>query len=245
MRKTAFLFPGQGVSGLYSQMEIFTISSSAYFARRLNCPEPSMVAGLSLGEFGALVAAQVLSHETAMGLIQKRQVLMKEACQKFPGSMLVILKADVKTVEEICRQVLEGIIVIANYNSPKQFVVSGETVALDKAAELAKEQGILTKQLNVEGGYHSPLMAEANRQFWEFIEGADFRPPQIPFYSGVTGDKIGDVKSLKAAMKCQMTSPVLFEAVIRSMLRDGLSDFIEIEPSGVLTKLVKQIIATH
>lgn len=241
MGRTAFLFPGQGVKGGFdSQIDIFLISCGAYDFRIQNGEKPDMVAGHSFGEFGALVAAGVLDFQTAESLIVKRQVLMNKACRDHRGWMVAIM-GPLEPLKTICGK-FYGDVWFACYNSPTQHVISGKIPALQRVlSELGKAGRYRAKTLNVSGAFHSPLMAEANKRFCQYFEEIEFASPQIAYYSTATGDRIDNSGEIKAALMQQMIRPVFFEEAVRSMMRDGATDLVEMEPAGVLTRLIEQI----
>jgi [acyl-carrier-protein] S-malonyltransferase len=241
----AILFPGQG-KGNASQVEIFELSLTSYYSRIESgrYPATSMVAGLSLGEFAALVAAGVLYHETGRNLVQIRQSLMEEAVKENPGMMIAILGLRKGKIEKICSSVRGrkiGLVVVANYNAKLQQVISGEIQAVEQAAAIAREQGAKAVRLKVSGAFHSPLMESANEKFAEHLEAAEFRPVMIPFYSGVDHQRINDSERIRHTLTRQMTSPVDWQRTIEQMILDGATGFFEMEPAGVLTPLVDQI----
>lgn len=242
MGKLALLFPGQGVRGsVHTQMDIFTMSMVSYRTTIKSGRQPDMVTGLSLGEFAAMVAAGILDSHGAEFLVLKRQVLMDKACERTRGWMVAITGPR-EPLETIVAR-MNDVVVIAGYNSPRQHIISGRVQAIQVLLSTlrAEATGYHATTLNVSGAFHSLLMAEANAEFGPHIADANFRSPKVPFYSSVTGDRLTDPAAIRAAIRCQMTCPVHWEHAVRAMLRDGMTDYVEMEPAGVLSRLVEQI----
>lgn len=236
----ACLFSGQGREVDQPQIDIFQ-TSIASFREKLDMGEScDMVAGLSLGEFGALCAAEILSEEVCLGLLAKRQILMDKACRKHPGSMAAILGMDSIQLESICQEV--GDVVIANFNSPGQLVVSGTVDAVMGVIAQAKERNARAIKLRVAGAFHSPLMDEAATEFVSILERITFATPSILFYSSVSGERVGEARAIKRLLCRQMNSPVLFERTVRSMQQDAATDFVEVGSAGIIAKLISDIV---
>jgi len=226
----------------YTQPLMLFSSILAYEAFKTIGVEPSAVLGFSLGEYTALYAAEILSFETMMRLIQVRARLMKEATIKHPGKMAAILGLDKTIVEDICKEASSvGLVVPANYNSPVQVVISGETAAVQKAIELAKSKGAKRAiELNVSGAFHSPLMASAGQGLETYLKTLSFHQPKLPIYMNTTAKPL-IISNLQAEMIKQIQSPVYFEQSIHEMVKDGFTHFIEIGPGTVLSGLIKKI----
>jgi len=208
---------------------------------------PDAVAGHSLGEFSALVAARVIDFETALDLVDLRGNLMQEAGDVHPGGMAAIIGMDDDTVDSICRKATEEIqkpVVAANYNCPGQLVISGDVDAVKKAVEIAKEEGCrLAKILPVSGAFHSPLMKPALEGLQKQLEEISFRDPEFPLYSNATAEPAKDASEVKANLIAQLTSPVKWTQTLQNMEKNGISDFVEIGPGKVLQGLVKRTIS--
>jgi len=208
---------------------------------------PDAVAGHSLGEFSALVAARVIDFETALDLVDLRGNLMQEAGDVHPGGMAAIIGMDDDTVDSICRKATEEIqkpVVAANYNCPGQLVISGDVDAVKKAVDLAKEEGCrLAKILPVSGAFHSPLMKPALEGLQKQLEEITFRDPEFPLYSNATAEPTQDAAEVKANLIAQLTSPVKWTQTLQNMEKNGISDFVEIGPGKVLQGLVKRTIS--
>lgn len=204
--------------------------------------KPDMVAGHSLGEFSALVAAGALDFEEGLRLVSVRARAMQKACETNPGTMAAVLMLPAEKIEEICSS-CKGIVVAANYNCEGQIVISGEKEAVDEACAKMKEAGAKRAlPLRVGGAFHSPLMEPARAELAEGIEKAVFRTPSCPVYQNVTAEPSTDPGVMKANLLAQLTSPVLWTQSIRNMASDGASHFIEIGPGKVLQGLISKIL---
>lgn len=204
--------------------------------------KPDMVAGHSLGEFSALVAAGALDFEEGLRLVSIRARAMQKACETNPGTMAAVLMLSAEKIEEICSS-CKGTVVAANYNCDGQIVISGEKDAIDEACAKMKEAGAKRAlPLRVGGAFHSPLMEPARAELAEGIEKAIFRTPSCPVYQNVTAEPSTDPGVMKANLLAQLTSPVLWTQSIRNMASDGASHFIEIGPGKVLQGLISKIL---
>ena len=203
--------------------------------------EPDMVAGHSLGEFSALVAAGAIDFEDGLRLVSIRANAMQKACELVPGTMAAVLALDSDKIEDICAQV-DGVVVAANYNCDGQVVISGSCEAVDKACVLLKEAGARRAlALPVGGAFHSPLMQPAAAELAEGIEKTEFRQPRCPVYQNVTALPTTDPERIKANLLAQLTSPVRWTQTVKNMLADGADHFIESGPGKVLQGLVGKI----
>lgn len=213
---------------------------SVVLARCLPEFRPDMVAGHSLGEFSALVAAGALDFEEGLRLVSIRAQAMQKACEAVPGSMAAVLAMPTETVEEICAS-CEGIVVAANYNCEGQIVISGEVSAVNDACTRLKEAGARRAlQLPVGGAFHSPLMEPARAELAEGIEKATFHTPVCPIYQNVTARPTTDAQEIKANLLTQLTSPVRWTQSVMNMIADGADKFIELGPGKVLQGLVSK-----
>ncbi|MFW5726169.1 MAG: ACP S-malonyltransferase, partial [Bacteroidota bacterium] len=200
---------------------------------------PDMVAGHSLGEFSALVAARALSFEDGLVLVSKRAQAMQKACEAEPSTMAAILGLDDKVVEDICSQIDE-VVVPANYNSPGQLVISGSMKGIDIACEKLKEAGAKRAlPLKVGGAFHSPLMEPARIELAQAINETAFNAPICPVYQNVNALPVTDPETIKANLIAQLTSPVRWTQIMLNMIDDGATKFIEVGPGTVLQGLVK------
>ena len=206
--------------------------------------KPDMVAGHSLGEFSALVAAGAMDFEEGLKLVSIRAKAMQKACEKQPGTMAAIIALPTGTVESICAET-EGIVVAANYNCNGQIVISGEKEAVEAACEKMKEAGAKRALvLPVGGAFHSPLMEPARAELAEGIEKAVFKTPICPVYQNVTARPSTDPVEIKANLLAQLTSPVRWTQSVENMIADGASSFTELGPGKVLQGLVSKIATT-
>ena len=203
---------------------------------------PDMVAGHSLGEFSALVAAGAMDFEEGLKLVSIRAQAMQKACEMNPGTMAAVIRLSADRIEEICASSEEGIVVAANYNCDDQIVISGEKVAVEAACIRLKEAGARRALvLPVGGAFHSPLMEPARAELAEGIEKAVFHTPICPVYQNVTALPATDPEEIKANLLAQLTSSVKWTQSVRNMIGDGADTFIELGPGQVLQGLVAKI----
>ncbi len=203
---------------------------------------PNMVAGHSLGEFSALVAAGALSFDDGLRLVAKRADAMQKACLLRPSTMAAILGLDDKTIEEICAGITDEIVVPANYNCPGQVVISGTIEGVEKACELLKAAGAKRALLlQVGGAFHSPLMEPAREELAAAINAAQFQSPLCPVYQNVNAKPATEVSVIKENLIAQLTAPVRWTQSVEQMVADGAGIFIECGPGKVLQGLVKKI----
>ncbi len=203
--------------------------------------KPKMVAGHSLGEFSALVTNGVLSFEDGLKLVSKRALAMQKACEKTKGTMAAVLGLDDEIVEKTCTEI-DGIVVAANYNCPRQLVISGEIEAINKACDVLKEKGARRALvLPVGGAFHSPLMAPAKDELAEAIKNTTFNEPTCPIYQNVTANAVTSAKEIQENVIAQLTAPVKWTQTIQQMIADGATEFTEIGPGKVLQGLMRKI----
>ncbi|WP_395626239.1 ACP S-malonyltransferase [Daejeonella sp.] len=203
--------------------------------------KPDMVAGHSLGEFSALVAAEALSFEDGLRLVSARANAMQKACEIQPSTMAAILGLDDFTVEDICQRVSD-VVVPANYNCPGQLVISGSIEGVNKACELLLAAGAKRAlKLNVGGAFHSPLMELARVELQAAIENTEIKEPICPIYQNIDAKPYRDVPSIKHNLIAQLTGAVRWTQTIEKMLHDGATSFIEVGPGNVLQGLVKKV----
>lgn len=214
---------------------------STVLAKCLPDFNPDMVAGHSLGEFSALVAAGAMDFEEGLKLVSIRAQAMQKACESVPGTMAAIIALPTEKVEEICAE-CEGVVVAANYNCEGQIVISGEAEAVNQACAKMKEAGAKRALvLPVGGAFHSPLMEPARAELAEGIEKAVFHSPTCPIYQNVTAKPSTDPDEIKANLLAQLTSPVRWTQSVKNMLADGAGHFIELGPGKVLQGLISKI----
>lgn len=215
---------------------------SVVMARCLQDFTPDMVAGHSLGEFSALVAAGAIDFEDGLKLVSVRAEAMQKACEMNPGSMAAVLALETEKVEEIC-STCEGTVIPANYNCDGQIVISGEKEAVEKACIKMKEAGAKRAlPLPVGGAFHSPLMEPARAELAEGIEKTVFRTPTCPIYQNVTALPSTDPEEIKRNLLAQLTAPVRWTQSVRNMAADGAEEFIELGPGTVLQGLISKIL---
>ena len=203
--------------------------------------QPKAVAGHSLGEFSALVAAKALSFEDGLKLVHQRALAMQEACDEIPGTMAAVLGLEDQVIEDICAKT-EGIVVAANYNCPGQLVISGEKSAIESACEALKEAGARRAlPLPVGGAFHSPLMEPAKTKLAAAIEVTNIVSPICPVYQNVVAKGITDATEIKSNLIAQLTAPVKWTQSVQQLLADGATHFTEVGPGKVLQGLVKKI----
>ncbi|MDC3344827.1 ACP S-malonyltransferase [Flavobacteriaceae bacterium] len=206
-----------------------------------NSFQPEMVAGHSLGEISALVAAGVLSFEDGLQLVSKRAEAMQKACEIMPSTMAAVLGLDDQIVEEVCNAV-DGVVVAANYNCPGQLVISGEVSAIETACELLKEKGARRALvLPVGGAFHSPMMEPAREELAAAIKATKFNEPTCRVYQNVPAKAITTALEIKENLIKQLTAPVKWTQSIQSMIADGGTQFIEVGPGKVLQGLMRKI----
>ena len=205
---------------------------------------PAMVAGHSLGEFSALVAAGALSFEDGLRLVYARAMAMQKACEVAPGTMAAIVGLDDETVEKICQQVSTtgNVVVAANYNCPGQLVISGNIDAVNQACELLKEAGAKRAlPLKVGGAFHSPLMQPAKDELQTAIENTTFAEPKCPIYQNVDGQPHTAPEEIKKNLIAQLTSSVRWTSSVQNMIKDGANDFTECGPGKALQGMIGRI----
>jgi [acyl-carrier-protein] S-malonyltransferase len=204
--------------------------------------QPDMVAGHSLGEFSALVAAKVLSFEDGLKLVAKRAEAMQKACEINPSTMAAILGLEDVKVEDICRGIENEVVVPANYNCPGQLVISGTNKGIEIACEKMKEAGAKRAlPLPVGGAFHSPLMNPAKEELENAIKNTSFNKPICPIYQNVDAKPSSDIGTIKLNLIAQLTAPVRWTQSVEQMVADGAKNFIECGPGKVLQGLVKKI----
>lgn len=225
----------------YTQPAILTTSLAIYRLLVEKGIQPDMVAGLSLGEYSALVASGALAFEDGIALIAKRGEYMETAAPAGTGKMVAVLNTDVNLIEEICSTVTSGIVSPANYNTPAQIVIGGEVAAVDEAVELLKEAGVKRMiPLNVSGPFHTALLRPASEQLAQALEQVEFADFQVELV-GNTEAKVMKKEDIKSLLPRQVMEPVRFYESIATMQEAGVTNFIEIGPGKVLSGFVKKI----
>lgn len=206
--------------------------------------KPAMVAGHSLGEFSALVAAGALSFEDGLKLVYARAMAMQKACDKAPSTMAAIVGLADDVIENVCAEVSkEGCVVVpANYNCPGQLVISGNIEAVNAACEKLKAAGAKRAlPLKVGGAFHSPLMQPAKDELQAAIEKTEFAEPKCPVYQNVDGKPHTNPAEIKANLIAQLTSSVRWTTCVKNMIADGATDFTECGPGKALQGMIGRI----
>ncbi len=230
-----------------SQVALYTTSIAAWNSLSAVCERcvPEAVAGHSVGEYAALVAAGTLDFVEGLQLVRRRGELMRDAALKTPGTMAAILGMEVEPLREICREVKAegaGIVAVANINGGGQIVISGEIAAVDRACALAKSKGarrILL--LPVSGAFHSPLMVTAGDALYAYLAKTGFRKPKIKVVSNVTAQYVEMPSDLTGGLTMQVSGSVRWEESMRLLLDDGYDTFVELGSGDVLCGLMKRI----
>lgn len=226
----------------YTQPAILTTSLAIYRLLAEKGIQPDMVAGLSLGEYSALVAAGALDFKTAVALVAKRGTFMEEAAPAGSGKMVAVLNADVTLIEEACQTASQlGVVSPANYNTPGQIVIGGDVAAVDKAVGLLKEAGVKRLiPLNVSGPFHTALLKPASEQLARVLAETEFADFQLPLVGNTEAD-IMEADRIEELLTRQVMEPVRFYDSIAKMQEAGVTEFIEIGPGKVLSGFMKKI----
>ncbi|WP_035293001.1 ACP S-malonyltransferase [Clostridium sp. KNHs214] len=225
-----------------TQPAILTTSIAALRVVEDKGIKPDIVAGLSLGEYSALVSSGAMEFEDAVKLVKKRGRLMQEAVPQGVGTMAAIMGLDKDMVKECCKEASkEGIVEVANYNCPGQIVIAGEIRAVELAVNILKEKGAKRAVLlDVSGPFHTSMLKEAAKNLYKELEHVHIKELQIPLITNVTGDYI-QCKEIKENLKNQVMSSVMWEHTINKMIEAGVDTFVEIGPGKVLSGFVKKI----
>mgnify|MGYP000251411982 CR=1 FL=1 len=203
--------------------------------------KPDLTAGLSLGEYCALVASDVMSFEDAVKVVRQRGILMQDTVPAGEGAMSAVLGMKKEAIEAVLPDV-EGIVTIANYNCPGQIVISGESKAVAEAGEALKEAGAKrVLPLKVSGPFHSPLLKEAGNKLQHVLDSISFMPLQIPYVTNVTANYVEDIQETKALLSTQVSSSVRWQQSVETMIENGVHTFIEIGPGKTLAGFLKKI----
>lgn len=224
----------------YTQIAMLATEAAILAAVNEKGITPDVTAGLSLGEYGALIASGVMSMKDAFSVVRQRGIFMQNAVPT-GGAMSAVLGLDADVIEKICAQT-EGIVSIANYNCPGQIVITGEKTAVDTAGEALKEAGAKRiVPLKVSGPFHSSMLASAGEQLAEVLEDVMLAEQFIPYLSNVTADYVTDASMVKPLLKQQVASSVRWQQTIERLLKDGADTFVEIGPGKTLTGFMRKI----
>jgi [acyl-carrier-protein] S-malonyltransferase len=227
-----------------TQPALFVTSIACLRLLEINGVRPAVVAGHSIGEYAALVAAGALTFESALPLVRKRGELMQEAAKEHPGAMAAIIGLDSESATNLCKQAAaSGIVDVANFNSPGQIVISGETTAVEAASELARRAGARKViPLNVSGAFHSPLMTGAAGKLAVELERVAFRDAEIPVVANVSADYVKTAGEIKDVLARQIAGSVRWEESVTRMVNDGVGLFVEVGAGKVLCGLIKRTV---
>lgn len=228
-----------------AQLLVFVSSSAMLAQLRENGVAPDLVAGHSLGEYTALMAAGCLEWSTAVRLVAERGAAMSAEARKQPGTMGAVVGLPASAVQDLCRDVTasHGTVVLANLNSARQVVVSGIPAAVDAVLAGARAAGaVRARRLPVGGAYHSALMADAEQVLAWRIAEAPLRHPKVPFVSSVTGDVVDDIAAYRSQLRRQVTRPVHWHATVDTLAALGARYFVEVGPGRVLSGLGREIV---
>lgn len=284
MRKTAFIFPGQGAqyTGMgkdfydsfeesrkvfeqadellgfsltkmifeedeklniteYTQVAMITTIAAMLAHINMLPIKPDVCAGLSLGEYAALMESQVLSPKDAIALVRKRGIYMQEEVPQGQGKMAAVLGMESAVVEQICSET-DGIVTIANYNCPGQVVISGEAHAVDVANEaLAKAGAKRIVELKVSGPFHSEMLTGAGEKLLRELNQVELQEPAIPYVANVTAEYVTKRDGIKQILARQVSSSVRWQQSVEAMIADGVEVFVEIGPGKTLSSFIKKI----
>lgn len=228
----------------YTQICMLATEVAIYMALEQNGYQPDVTAGLSLGEYGALVASGVMTAEEAFEVVRKRGIYMQQAVPT-GGAMAAVLGLDGGKIEQICEQTEEQMqlaVSVANYNCPGQIVISGKAEAVQTAGEACKEAGAKrVVPLKVSGPFHSKLLTDAGKQLREALDKVEIRENFVPYIANVTADYVTEQSQVKPLLECQIYSPVRWQQTIERMLADGVDEFVEIGPGKTLSGFIKKI----
>lgn len=224
----------------YTQICMLTAEAAILTALESRGYRANVTAGLSLGEYGALLAAKVLTMEDAFALVRKRGIYMQEAVPT-GGAMAAVLGLDAGAIEQACEET-EGIVSIANYNCPGQIVITGESEAVAKAGEACSNAGAKrVVPLKVSGPFHSKMLEGAGEKLAKELEQVTVSMPQIPYLSNVTADYVTDSEPVKSLLERQVSSPVRWQQSVERMIADGVEEFVEIGPGKTLSGFMRKI----
>lgn len=224
----------------YTQIAMLATEAAILAAVQEKGITPDVTAGLSLGEYGALIASGVMNRKDAFSVIRQRGIFMQNAVPT-GGAMSAVLGTDADIIEKICRET-EGNVSIANYNCPGQIVITGEKSAVDTAGSALKEVGAKRiVPLKVSGPFHSPMLISAGEQLAEVLEKVELAESFIPYLSNVTADYVTDASMVKPLLKQQVASSVRWQQTIERLIMDGADTFVEIGPGKTLTGFMRKI----
>ena len=224
----------------YTQIAMLTVEAAIFMAMEQRCLKPDYTAGLSLGEYGALIASKALDPKDAFTVIRKRGILMQDAVPT-GGGMAAVMGLDADKVEAACGQT-QGIVSVANYNCPGQIVITGEQKAVELAGEACKQAGAKrVVPLNVSGPFHSKMLEEAGEKLAEELKEIRIHSIEAPYVSNVTADFVTDKSMVKELLQKQISSPVRWQQSVEKLIENGAEEFVEIGPGRTLSSFLKKI----
>lgn len=224
----------------YTQIAMLAMEVAALKAVEEKGFKPDVAAGLSLGEYGALVAAGVMGEEDAFRVVRKRGMYMQEAVPK-GGAMTAVLGMEADIIEKVCEET-EGVVSIANYNCPGQIVITGQAEAVNRAAQALSEAGAKRCiPLNVSGPFHSIMLKEAGEKLGKALEETEIYDICLPYLANVTADYVTDKNQVKPLLMQQIASPVRWQQSVERMIADGVDSFVEIGPGKTLSGFMRKI----
>ena len=224
----------------YTQIAMLAVEAAILKALEEKGITADAAGGLSLGEYGALIASGAMSMEDAFAVVRKRGIYMQEAVPT-GGAMSAVLGAEASLIEEICEKT-EGIVSIANYNCPGQIVITGEAEAVAKASESLKEAGVKRiVPLKVSGPFHSKMLTGAGEKLGEVLKDVQLSPVQIPYTTNVTAEYVTDSSQIKELLVAQVSSSVRWQQCVETMIADGVDTFVEIGPGKTLAGFMRKI----
>lgn len=224
----------------YTQIAMLSVEAAVLKALEQEGIHPDVSGGLSLGEYGACIAAGVLSTEDAFAVVRKRGIFMQEAVP-VGGAMSAVMGTDAELIEQICGET-EGIVSIANYNCPGQIVITGEETAVQKASQKLKEAGARRiVPLKVSGPFHSAMLKGAGEKLGEVLNTVDIKTPVTPYVTNVTAGYVTKAEEVKDLLVSQVSSPVRWQQCVERMLADGADTFVEIGPGKTLAGFMRKI----
>ena len=224
----------------YTQIAMLTVEAAIFEALETAGKKPQATAGLSLGEYGALIASKVMEPQDAFKVVRQRGIYMQEAVPT-GGAMSAVLGLDAATIEKVCAET-EGLVSVANYNCPGQIVITGEEAAVALAGEKCKEAGAKRAiPLKVSGPFHSRLLEGAGEKLGKVLEDTQLHTFNIPYVANVTADYVTEVEEVKPLLIRQVSSSVRWQQTIERLIADGYDEFVEIGPGHTLTGFVKKI----
>ena len=228
----------------YTQICMLATEAAIYMALEQNGYQPDVTAGLSLGEYGALIASGVMTAEEAFELVRKRGIFMQEAVPA-GGAMAAVLGLDAAAIEQICRETAEQTgseVSIANYNCPGQIVISGQEEAVHLAGETCKASGAKrVVPLKVSGPFHSKMLQGAGEKLKEELKKVEISDSFVPYIANVTADYVTKKEEVKPLLASQVSSSVRWQQTIERLLADGADEFVEIGPGRTLSGFVKKV----